>query len=96
LGEEYYENFSQRLEGTTEMDTMNEYEEDLIVNGQFVANGCCILDFYLLWTKNAIRQENPELAYKYSRLLAHSILSLIQPQRPLDENSNVWLKWWER
>jgi hypothetical protein len=53
------------------------------VNGQFVRGGCCILDFYLFWTIDAMRRGSVEEAARYARMLAHGILSLTHPQREL-------------
>jgi hypothetical protein len=55
------------------------------MDGRFVNGGCCLLDFYLLWVEDAIHRKDVDVAYHYSRQLAHCILVLMQRQHPLFE-----------
>lgn len=46
------------------------------IGPRFRADGCCLLDFYLLWTEQAIAAKDPDRAYQYARTLTHAITGI--------------------
>lgn len=53
------------------------------MEGRFVPGGCCLLDFYLFWTEEAIWRRDADAAYRNARQLAHLLLSILEPQPAL-------------